>query len=103
MAILSKGHIWNSPRLDSKIKSRNVSSAEKWVGYLFAPLGPFLFQALVAQYLNVYYTDVMGATKWLGGGFLIMYPIVSKILDAITNVISLTVPAPARASCGRIF
>lgn len=61
MAILSKGHIWNSPRLDSKIKSRNVSSAEKWVGYLFAPLGPFLFQALVAQYLNVYYTDVMGA------------------------------------------
>lgn len=87
MAILSKSHIWNSPRLDSKIKSRNVSSAEKWVGYLFAPLGPFLFQALVAQYLNVYYTDVMGATKWLGGGFLIMYPIVSKILDAITNVI----------------
>lgn len=54
---------------------------------MLAPLGPFLFQALVAQYLNVYYTDVMGASVWLNGSFLIMYPIVSKILDAITNVI----------------
>lgn len=79
--------IWNKPILNSKIKTRNVSNSEKWIGYLFAPLGPFLFQSLVAQYLNVYYTDVMGATKWLGGSFLIMYPIVSKILDAITNVI----------------
>ncbi len=85
--IIDKKSIWNKPFLDSRIKTRNVSKSEKWIGYLFAPLGPFLFQALVSQYLNVYYTDVMGASVWLNGGFLIMYPIVSKILDAITNVI----------------
>lgn len=85
--IIDKKSIWDKPFLDSKIKTRNVSKSEKWIGYLFAPLGPFLFQALVSQYLNVYYTDVMGASVWLNGGFLIMYPIVSKILDAITNVI----------------
>lgn len=84
---LNKKSIWDKPFLDSKIKTRNVSKSEKWIGYLLAPLGPFLFQALVAQYLNVYYTDVMGASAWLNGSFLIMYPIVSKILDAITNVI----------------
>lgn len=82
-----KRSFWDKPFLNSKIKTRNVSKSEKWIGYLFAPLGPFLFQALVAQYLNVYYTDVMGASVWLNGGFLVMYPIVSKILDAITNVI----------------
>lgn len=85
--IIDKKSIWDKPFLDSRIKTRNVSKSEKWIGYLFAPLGPFLFQALVSQYLNVYYTDVMGASVWLNGGFLIMYPIVSKILDAITNVI----------------
>ena len=84
---LTKKSIWDKPFLDSKIKTRNVSKSEKWIGYLLAPLGPFLFQALVAQYLNVYYTDVMGASVWLNGSFLIMYPIVSKIIDAITNVI----------------
>lgn len=78
---------WDKPFLNSKIKTRNISKSEKWIGYLFAPLGPFLFQALVAQYLNVYYTDVMGASLWLNGSFLIMYPVVSKIFDAITNVI----------------
>ena len=75
-------------------------------GVSVCALGPFLFQALVAQYLNVYYTDVMGATKWLGGGFLIMYPIVSKILDAITNVIMgmlIDRTRTRQASCGRIF
>lgn len=39
------------------------------------------------QYLNVYYTDVCSATAWLDGRFLIIYPVVSKILDAVTNVI----------------
>lgn len=41
----------------------------------------------MSQYLNVYYTDVCSATAWLDGRFLIIYPVVSKILDAVTNVI----------------
>ncbi len=83
----TKRSIWENPLLNSRIKTENVSKSEKWIGYLLAPLGPFLFQALVAQYLNVYYTDVCSATAWLDGRFLIIYPVVSKILDAITNVI----------------
>lgn len=82
-----KSKIWDNPRLDSRITTRNVSSTEKWVGYLLAPLGPFIFNAVVSTYLNVYYTDLLGATAWWNGAFLIIFPIVSKIIDAVTNVL----------------
>ncbi len=81
-----KMKLWDNPRLDSRITTRNVSNTEKWLGYLFAPLGPFIFNAIVSTYLNVYYTDLLGATAWWNGAFLIIFPIVSKIIDAITNV-----------------
>lgn len=55
--------------------------AEKWLGYLIGPTG-----ALLGTYLNVYYTDVLKLTKVWGGAFLVIFPIISKILDAITNV-----------------
>ena len=41
----------------------------------------------MATYLNVYYTDVLGLGTVWGGMFLVVFPIVSKIIDAITNVI----------------
>lgn len=82
-----KMKFWDNPRLDSRITTRNVSNTEKWLGYLFAPLGPFIFNAIVSTYLNVYYTDLLGATAWWNDAFLIIFPIVSKIIDAVTNVL----------------
>lgn len=40
----------------------------------------------MATYLNVYYTDVLKLTGVWGGAFLVIFPIISKIVDAITNV-----------------
>ena len=42
---------------------------------------------MLATYLNVYYTDVLNLTHVWGGIFLTLFPIVSKIIDAFTNVI----------------
>ena len=56
--------------------------AEKWLGYLIGPTGALLLNAVLGTYLNVYYTDVLKLTKVWGGAFLV----ISKILDAITNV-----------------
>ncbi len=36
---------------------------------------------------NVYYTDVLKLTTVWGGSFLVVLPIFSKVVDAITNVI----------------
>ena len=71
----------------SKVRSQNVTNKEKWLGYLLGPCGALLFNAVMATYLNVYYTDVLGLGTVWGGMFLVVFPIVSKIIDAITNVI----------------
>ncbi len=72
---------------ESRVHSQNVTSKEKWLGYLLGPCGALLLNAVLATYLNVYYTDVLNLTGVWGGLFLTIFPIISKIIDAITNVI----------------
>jgi len=71
----------------SRIHSSEVTAKEQWIGYLLGPCGAMLLSAVLASYLNVYYTDVLNLTGVWGGMFLMVFPIVSKIIDAITNVI----------------
>ena len=71
----------------SRIASAEVTKKEKWLGYLLGPAGALLLNAVLATYLNVYYTDVLNLTPLWGGVFLTAFPIVSKIIDAITNIV----------------
>ena len=71
----------------SLVKSPEVTKKEKWFGYLFGPAGALLLNAVLSTYLNVYYTDVLNLTPLWGGIFLTVFPIVSKIIDAVTNII----------------
>lgn len=75
--------MFESKILGSRIHSKNVTNKEKWLGYLIGPCGALLLNAVLATYLNIYYTDVLK----LSGVFLIVFPLISKIIDAITNVI----------------
>ncbi|MBQ4473763.1 MAG: MFS transporter [Lachnospiraceae bacterium] len=70
-----------------KVRTSEVTGKEKWLGYLIGPAGALLLNAVLATYLNVYYTDVLGLTGLWGGVFLTVFPIVSKILDSVTNVV----------------
>lgn len=85
----------------SKIKSSVVTPKEKWLGYLLGPAGALLLNAVLATYLNVYYTDVLKLTTVWGGAFLVIFPIISKIIDAITNVIMGYVIDHTRTSEGK--
>ena len=71
----------------SRIKMEDVGRGEKWLGYLLGPSGALLLNAVLATYLNVYYTDVLKLTGVWGGAFLVVFPILSKVIDAITNVV----------------
>ncbi len=79
---LLNGRIFNS-----RVRSQNVEGKEKWLGYLLGPCGALLLNAVLGTYLNVYYTDVLKLTTVWGGMFLAVFPIVSKVIDAITNVL----------------
>ena len=71
----------------SRVATPEVKAKEKWLGYLLGPAGALLLNAVLATYLNVYYTDVLNLTPLWNGLFLAIFPIISKVIDAITNVI----------------
>ena len=81
------GTLLDHKAFQSRVHTEEVSRREKWLGYLLGPAGALLLNAVLATYLNVYYTDVLKLTHVWGGAFLVVFPIISKIIDAITNVV----------------
>lgn len=71
----------------TRVTGNDVTRKEKWLGYLLGPAGALLLNAVLATYLNVYYTDVLKLTTVWGGAFLVVFPIISKVIDAVTNVV----------------
>lgn len=84
---MKKGTLFDRKAFQSRVHTEEVSRGEKWLGYLLGPAGALLLNAVLATYLNVYYTDVLKLTHVWGGAFLVVFPIISKIIDAITNVV----------------
>ncbi len=80
-----KSDFWNS-----RITSANVKTSERLLGYVAGPFGVMLLQSIVNSYFNQYLTDVMGFTVSKGlwiATFMVIFPVFSKLLDAVTNVI----------------
>ena len=84
---MKTGTLLDRKVFQSRVHTPEVGRKEKWLGYLLGPAGVLLLNAVLATYLNVYYTDVLKLTHIWGGAFLVIFPIISKIIDAITNVI----------------
>ena len=81
---------FQSPKWNSRITSANVRAKEMWLGYVFGPFGVMLLYSVVNSYYNQYLTDIMGFTAAKGAWiavFMVAFPVVSKLLDAVTNVI----------------
>ena len=69
---------------DSKISSANTQKSEMWLGYFFGPCLVYMaYYAIAGTYLTQFYTDVLG----MSGMILTMMPVISKVIDAITNII----------------
>ncbi len=85
--MMKTGKLLDGKVFSSRIHSSEVTRGEKWLGYLVGPAGALLLNAVLASYLNVYYTDVLQLTGVWGGAFLTVFPIISKVIDAITNIV----------------
>lgn len=73
---------------DSRIKTDEIKNSERWIGYFLGPaLVATVYAAVGGSYLNSFYTDVLHLSGFAGGMFLTLMPVISKILDAITNII----------------
>lgn len=87
--------------LSTRIHDDDVKAKEKWLGYLLGPAGALLLNAVLNTYLNVYYTDVLKLTTLWSGAFLTVFPIISKIIDAITNILMGVVIDRTKTSQGK--
>lgn len=87
MSFYSSGKLFSSKMLNSRIRSANVQNSERWIVFFLGPAGVIVLNAIMASYLNVYWTDVAKVSGLWGGMFLLIFPIASKIVDAITNII----------------
>lgn len=101
METVNRWKILERKSLQGKVHSPNVEGKEKWLGYLLGPIGALLLNAVLGVYLNVYYTDVLGLTPLWGGLFLMIFPIISKIIDAITNVIMGAIIDKTKSKAGK--
>lgn len=98
---MARKSIFDLKLLQSKVHSKNVTGKEKWIGYLFGPMGALLLNAVLNSYINVFYTDVLNLTPIWNGLFLILFPLLSKIMDAITNVLMGYVIDHTRTKAGK--
>ena len=81
---MGKSGFFSKKFLNSKITSANTQKSEMWLGYFFGPCLLYMaYYAIAGTYLTQFYTDVLG----IGGFVLTLVPAISKILDAITNII----------------
>ena len=86
---MSKGNgfVLENRIFDSRVKSKNVTRKEKRLGYLLGPCGALLLNATLNIYLNQYYVDVLGLGALFGGLFIALFPIFSKIIDGVVDIL----------------
>lgn len=84
------GNAFSGSKWDSRIKSANTTKKELWLGYVIGPYGMLVGQSIVNSYFNQYLTDILGLTvskgAWIAT-FMVLFPVISKLVDAITNLI----------------
>lgn len=76
----------NSKFFDSKITTQSVSGKEKFLGYILGPLGAMVLNGVLNTYLNIYYTDVLDLSWAWRGTFLVLFPLVSKVICAFASL-----------------
>ena len=77
-------NLFAKPFLESKITSANTQKSEMWLGYFFGPCFVYMaYYCIAGTYLTQFYTDVLG----MSGMILTLMPVISKVIDAITNIL----------------
>lgn len=76
----------SSPLFNSRVPEETITGKEKALGYFMGPIAVMVMNAILSNYLNVYYTDVLKISAIWGGAFIALFPIVAKILDVLTFI-----------------
>lgn len=84
MKTTEKKGLLSKPLFNSRVASANIQGSEKALGYFLGPCFVYMaYYAIAGSYLTQFYTDVLG----MAGLILTLIPVISKVIDAITNII----------------
>ena len=93
----------NGRVFDSRVTSANVMNRERWLGFFFGPAIIYIsYYVLASSYLNQFYVDVIKLGGIGGGVFLVLLPVLSKVFDAVTNLIMGQIIERTRSRQGKV-
>lgn len=81
-----KNGMLSSRIFDSRVPADRVTGREKLLGYFMGPIAVMVMNAILSNYLNVYYTDILKIGGIWDGMFISIFPIVAKTLDVLTFI-----------------
>ncbi len=79
------GNFFDKPVCRSRIKSDDVKLKEMALGYLVAPFCAMIANSIFGSYLNRYYVDVLGWTRF--GAFATLLPMISVVFVIAGNLL----------------
>jgi GPH family glycoside/pentoside/hexuronide:cation symporter len=77
--LLSKG-LFETQIMDSKVKSKTVSSAEKIIGHMIAPLGLVMLVNTIAALVELFFTEQVPLDTLYGTGTYLRMTVIARIL-----------------------
>ena len=96
------GGIFDSPIMNSRVKTASMTWMEKLLGYLFGPFGILAFVAVVNQLAELYYTEIFYIDNIFGSGSYLLMTWVTKAIGILSGILIAYVVEHTESKAGRV-
>ena len=96
------GGIFDSPIMNSRVKTAAMTWMEKLLGYLFGPFGILAFVAVVNQLAELYYTEIFYIDNIFGSGSYLLMTWVTKAIGILSGILIAYVVEHTESKAGRV-
>lgn len=96
------GGLFDSPVMNSRIRTASMTMAEKLLGYLLGPFGILAFVAVVYQLAELYYTEIFYIDSIFGAGSYLLMTWVTKAVGILSGILIAYVVENGASKQGRV-
>ena len=96
------GGLFDSPIMNSRVKTASMTWMEKLLGYLFGPFGILAFVAVVNQLAELYYTEIFYIDNIFGSGSYLLMTWVTKAIGILSGILIAYVVEHTESKAGRV-
>ena len=96
------GGLFDSPIMNSRIKTASMTWVEKLLGYLLGPFGILAFVAVVNQLAELYYTEIFYIDNIFGSGSYLLMTWVTKAVGILSGILIAYVVEHTESRAGRV-